>query len=273
MDTKQNHLVTPFALPARALGGRPSSCMDLTGMTVVVTGASSGIGRASAIALAACGADVILLSRSESGLAGLGADIERQYAVQVRTIALDLLDTRAMRDRLAAIPRLDALVNNAGHNIPRWFGDVDEASFDAVFALNVKAGFFVAQACVARFRARGGGGALVNVSSQMGHDGAPRRTVYCGSKYALEGFTKAMAVELAPEAIRVNAVCPTFVVTPMTAPMFENDEFRTEVTSKIPMGRVGTVEEVTGAIAFLFSPAGSLITGASLLVDGGWTAQ
>jgi NAD(P)-dependent dehydrogenase (short-subunit alcohol dehydrogenase family) len=273
MDTKQRQLVTASALPARALAGRASPCMDFVGMTVLVTGASSGIGRACAIALAACGADVILLSRSESGLASLGAGIERQYAVQVRTIAVDLLDTRATRDLLAAIPRLDALVNNAGNNIPQCFGDVDEASFDAIFALNVKAAFFVAQACVAKFRERGSGGAIVNVSSQMGHVGAPRRTVYCGSKHALEGFTKAMAVELAPEAIRVNAVCPTFVATPMTAPMFESDDFRTEVQAKIPLGRVGTTQEVAGAVVFLLSPAASLITGSSLLVDGGWTAQ
>jgi NAD(P)-dependent dehydrogenase (short-subunit alcohol dehydrogenase family) len=142
-----------------------------------------------------------------------------------------------------------------------------------LFELNVRAAFFVAQACVANFRAAGRGGAIVNVSSQMGHVGAAKRSVYCASKHALEGLTKALAVELAPERIRVNSVCPTFIATPMTAPMFENAAFRSEVISKIPMGRVGTVGEVAGAIAFLVSPAASLITGSSLLVDGGWTAQ
>jgi NAD(P)-dependent dehydrogenase (short-subunit alcohol dehydrogenase family) len=239
-------------------------------MSVLITGASSGIGRATAVALAGCGADLVLLARSKPALEQVRAEV---LPAQVRTIVADLNDTRVTRELIAALPRLDALVNNAGQNIPQWFDDVDERSFDAILALNVKAAFFVAQACVKKFREHGRGGAIVNVSSQMGHVGAAKRTVYCTSKHALEGLTKAMAVELASERIRVNSVCPTFISTPMTAPMFENPEFRTEVTSKIPMGRVGRVEEVTGAIAFLLSPAASLITGSSLLVDGGWTAQ
>jgi NAD(P)-dependent dehydrogenase (short-subunit alcohol dehydrogenase family) len=193
--------------------------------------------------------------------------------VNVGRIAVDLLDTPALREAIALLPHLDALVNNAGHNVPQLIEHVQETSFDAIFDLNVKATFFTAQACVAKFRSQRGGGAIVNVSSQMGHVGAPRRSVYCGSKHALEGITKAMAVELAPEAIRVNAVCPTFISTPMTAPMFESDKFQAEVKSKIPMGRVGRAEEVAGAVVFLVSPAASLITGSSLLVDGGWTAQ
>jgi NAD(P)-dependent dehydrogenase (short-subunit alcohol dehydrogenase family) len=239
-------------------------------MCVLVTGASSGIGRATAVALAACGADLVLLARSKPALEQVRAEV---VPARVRTIQADLNDTRATRELIAGLPRLDALVNNAGQNIPQAFHDVDERSFDAILALNVRAAFFVAQACVKKFREGGRGGAIVNVSSQMGHVGAAKRTVYCTSKHALEGLTKALAVELAPEGIRVNSVCPTFVSTAMTAPMFENQEFRAEVTSKIPMGRVGTAEEVTGAIAFLLSPAASLITGSSLLVDGGWTAQ
>lgn len=245
---------------------------DLSGMTVLVTGASSGIGRATALALAGCGAELILLARSESALAELRSEIESQYPARVGTVIADLNDTKATRQLIDGLPRLDALVNNAGRNIPQLVGDVDETSFDAIFSLNVRAAFFVAQACVAKFRERGGG-AIVNVSSQMGHVGAARRTIYCSSKHAIEGMTKAMAVELAPQRIRVNSVGPTFIATPMTAPMFENAGFSAEVVAKIPMGRVGTVDEVAAAIVFLLSPAASLITGSSLLVDGGWTAQ
>jgi NAD(P)-dependent dehydrogenase (short-subunit alcohol dehydrogenase family) len=253
--------------------GALSRWSDLSGLTVLVTGASSGIGRATAVALAACGADLILLARNEPALAEVRSEIERGHTAQVQTVVADLRDTHLIRQLIGALPRLDALVNNAGHNIPQLLEDVDENSFDAIFALNVKAAFFVAQACVAKFRERGRGGAIVNVSSQMGHVGASKRTVYCGSKHALEGLTKAMAVELAQEGIRVNSVCPTFIATPMTAPMFENAEFQSEIAAKIPMRRVGTVDEVVGAIAFLLSPAASLITGSSLLIDGGWTAQ
>jgi NAD(P)-dependent dehydrogenase (short-subunit alcohol dehydrogenase family) len=248
----------------------PSRWSDLSGITVLITGASSGIGRATAVALAACGADLILLARSAVALDDLCSEM---HPAPARTIVADLNDLEVTRGRIAALPRLDGLVNNAGHNIPQWFEDVDEKSFDAIFALNVKAAFFVAQACVKKFRERGRGGAIVNVSSQMGHVGAAKRAIYCASKHALEGLTRAMAVELAPEGIRVNSVCPTFIVTPLTAPMFEDPAFRAEVKAKIPLGRVGTPEEVTGAIAFLLSPAASLITGSSLSVDGGWTAQ
>jgi NAD(P)-dependent dehydrogenase (short-subunit alcohol dehydrogenase family) len=251
----------------------PSRWPDLTGSTALITGASSGIGRATALALAACGANLVLLARNESSLAEVRAVIEGQYSADVRTLAADLLDTTRVQELISALPRLDALVNNAGHNLPQLLAEVDEVSFDAIFALNVKATFFVAQACVTKFRQRGAGGAIVNVSSQMGHVGAPKRSVYCGSKHAVQGLTKAMAVELAAEAIRVNAVCPTFIATPMTAPMFEDCEFQTEVVAKIPLGRVGTAQEVASAIVFLLSPAASLITGSSLLVDGGWTAQ
>jgi NAD(P)-dependent dehydrogenase (short-subunit alcohol dehydrogenase family) len=260
----------PAIAPLDPRACTPRRWPDLSGMSVLITGASSGIGRATAIALAECGADLILLARSEPALEELRSEIRPAPA---RTIVADLNDLEVTRERIAALPRLDGLVNNAGHNIPQWFADVDEQSFDSIFELNVKAAFFVAQGCVKKFRERGQGGAIVNVSSQMGHVGAAKRTVYCASKHALEGLTKALAVELAPERIRVNSVCPTFIATPLTAPMLEHPGFRAAVEAKIPLGRVGTAEEVTGAIAFLLSSAASLITGSSLLIDGGWTAQ
>ncbi len=270
-------MLTPAQPAATTVGTRscaPPRWSDLSGMSVLITGASSGIGRATAIALAACGADLILLARSGPALEELRSEIEERHSTKVApSVAISTGDLEVTGGRIATLPRLDGLVNNAGHNIPQWFADVDEKSFDAIFGLNVRAAFFVAHACVKKFREHGRGGAIVNVSSQMGHVGAPKRTVYCGSKHALEGLTKAMAVELAPEGIRVNSVCPTFIATPLTAPMFEDPQFCDEVKAKIPLGRVGTAEEVTGAIAFLLSPAASLITGSSLAVDGGWTAQ
>ena len=247
---------------------------DLSDMTVLVTGASGGIGRATALALADCGADLVLLARGEDALAQARAEVERRGRVgRVRTCCVDLTDVRRARELIMSLPRVDGLVNNAGINIPQRLEDVDESTFEAIFALNVKSAFFVTQACVAKFRERGQGGVIVNVSSQMGHVGAARRTVYCASKHALEGLTKAMAVELASEGIRVNSVCPTFIETPMTAPMLADAQFRAEVQAKIPLGRVGTAAEVAGCIVFLLSPAASLMTGASLRVDGGWTAQ
>ena len=247
---------------------------DLSDMTVLVTGGSGGIGRATALALADRGADLILLARGEEALAQARAEIEHRGGVgRIRTCCVDLTDVRRARELIMSLPRIDALVNNAGINTPQRFEEVDEGTFEAIFALNVKSTFFVAQACVAKFRERGQGGVIVNVSSQMGHVGAARRTVYCATKHALEGLTKAMAVELASEGIRVNSVCPTFIETPMTAPMLADAPFRTEVEAKIPLGRVGTAAEVAGCIVFLLSPAASLMTGSSLRVDGGWTAQ
>jgi NAD(P)-dependent dehydrogenase (short-subunit alcohol dehydrogenase family) len=164
------------------------------------------------------------------------------------------------------------LVNNAGTNRPQPFLEVDASTLDSLLTLNVRSMFLTAQAA-ARVMARQGGGAIVNMSSQMGHVGAPERTVYCMTKHAIEGLTKAMAVELAPRSIRVNAVAPTFIETPMTQPFFANEIFRDKVRSAIPLGRIGRIEEVAAAVVFLASPAASLIAGTSLLVDGGYTAQ
>jgi NAD(P)-dependent dehydrogenase (short-subunit alcohol dehydrogenase family) len=171
------------------------------------------------------------------------------------------------------LEQVDILVNNAGTNVPEPFLEVSEDNLDRMLAVNVKGVFLVAQAAARRMVERGEGGSIINISSQMGHVGAPRRTVYCATKHAVEGLTKAMAVELAPHKVRVNSVAPTFVETPMTKPLLEDETLREDTLSRIPLGRLGRVEDVTGAVLFLASPAAGLITGASLLVDGGWTAQ
>jgi NAD(P)-dependent dehydrogenase (short-subunit alcohol dehydrogenase family) len=158
-------------------------------------------------------------------------------------------------------------------NRPAYLPDVKVEDFDAIFALNVRAAFFMAQAVVRRLIEAKLPGSIINVSSQMGHVGAARRTVYCASKHAMEGFTKAMAIELAPHNIRVNSLGPTFLETPMTRPFFENKAFRDEVLSKIKLGRLGQLDEITGAIVFLASDASSLMTGSALVLDGGWTAE
>lgn len=189
----------------------------------------------------------------------------------------DVTDTVQVRAAIDRIERLDILVNNAGMNFPELFVEVSEDHLDQMLALNVRSAFLVAQATVRKMLEasdrRERGGAVINISSQMGHVGSPRRTVYCMTKHAIEGLTKAMAVELAPHNIRVNALGPTFLDTPMTSTFFADPEFREWAISRIPMGRIGRMDEVTGAIVFLASPAASLITGASLTIDGGWTAQ
>jgi NAD(P)-dependent dehydrogenase (short-subunit alcohol dehydrogenase family) len=178
---------------------------------------------------------------------------------------------------LAAMPTLDVLVNNAGMNIPEPFVQVSEQHLDRVLDINVRSMFIVAQGAVRKMLEtsdrRTRGGAIVNITSQMGHVGAENRTVYCMTKHAIEGLTKALAIELAPHNIRVNTVAPTFLDTPMTAPMFRDPDFKEWVYRRIPLGRLGRLEEVTDAVLFAASPAASLMTGASLVIDGGWTAQ
>lgn len=242
----------------------------------LVTGAGRGIGAETAVALGSAGASVILLSRTKNDLEEVAKRVAATGA-QASVVVCDVNDGARVRAEFERFERLDILVNNAGMNIPEPFVEVSEDHLDQVLALNVRSAFLVAQAAVrkmleARDR-RERGGAVVHISSQMGHVGSPRRTVYCMTKHAIEGLTKAMAVELAPNNIRVNAIGPTFLETPMTAVFFENPEFRSWAINRIPMGRIGRMDEITGAIVFLASPAASLITGASLTIDGGWTAQ
>ena len=243
----------------------------LDGKLALVTGAGRGIGRAVALALADAGAELLLNSRTRSELEAVAAEIAGRGGT-ARPLPFDVTDSGAARDAIAALPRLDILVNNTGINRPQAFLDVDEATLDHLVALNVKAPFVVAQAA-ARHMVRDGFGVVVNVTSQMGYVGSERdRTVYVMTKHAIEGLTKAMAAELAPKGVRVVSIAPTFIDTPLTAPFFANPEFRDWVLKRVPIGRVGTVEEVAYAVVFLASPAAGLVTGSSLLVDGGWTA-
>jgi NAD(P)-dependent dehydrogenase (short-subunit alcohol dehydrogenase family) len=243
----------------------------LDGKIALVTGAGRGIGRAIALALAAAGAELVLNSRTPAELDAVAGEIAA-IGGKARTLPFDVTDSGAARAAIGALSGLDILVNNAGVNRPQPFLEVDEETLDRLIALNVKAAFIAAQAA-ARHMVRAGGGVIINMSSQMGHLGSERdRTVYVMTKHAIEGLTKAMAAELAPKGVRVVSIAPTFIDTPLTAPFFENRDFRQWVVDRIPLGRVGTVEEVANAVVFLASPAASLVTGSSLLADGGWTA-
>jgi NAD(P)-dependent dehydrogenase (short-subunit alcohol dehydrogenase family) len=244
----------------------------LDGRRALVTGGGRGIGLAAAAALAEAGAHVTLAARTENEIEAAAAAICAR-GQKADALQLDVTDVEAARRAIAASKPFQILVNNAGMNRPAYFTDVKIEDFDAIFALNVRAAFFMAQAVALRLIEAKLPGSIINISSQMGHVGAARRTVYCASKHAMEGFTKAMAIELAPHNIRVNSLGPTFLETPMTRPFFENKAFRDEVLSKIKLGRLGQLDELAGAIVFLASDASSLMTGSALLLDGGWTAE
>jgi NAD(P)-dependent dehydrogenase (short-subunit alcohol dehydrogenase family) len=243
--------------------------MRLDGRRALVTGAGRGIGLAAAAALAEVGAHVTLVARSAAEI-GAAADEIRAAGGQADTLMLDVMNAAAVRAAVDAADPFDVLVNNAGTNRPRGFLDVTEEDYDVIAGLNLRAAYFVAQAVARRMNA---GGSIIHMSSQMGHVGGQNRTVYCMTKHGIEGLTKAMAIDLAPLGIRVNSIGPTFIDTPLTRPFFENVAFREDVLRRIKLGRLGTVEDLMGAVVFLAGDAAALVTGTALVVDGGWTAE
>jgi NAD(P)-dependent dehydrogenase (short-subunit alcohol dehydrogenase family) len=250
----------------------PTPSFRLDGKRALVTGAGRGIGLTAAAALADAGAYVTLAARTSKEIEEAAKAI-RARGQKADALTLDVTDIAAVRQALGEREPYQILVNNAGMNRPKMLPDVTIEDFDVIMGLNVRAAFFMAQAVALRLVEAKLPGSIINISSQMGHVGAARRTVYCASKHAMEGFTKAMAIELAPHNVRVNSLGPTFLETPMTKPFFENKAFRDEVLSKIKLGRLGQLEDLTGAIVFLASDASSLMTGSALVLDGGWTAE
>jgi NAD(P)-dependent dehydrogenase (short-subunit alcohol dehydrogenase family) len=243
--------------------------LRLDGRRAVVTGAGRGIGLGAAAALAAAGAEVTLVARTSPEIEAAAAEIGNG----AEAATLDVSDLDAVAAFFADRAPFHVLVNNAGTNRPKPMWEVSKDDYDAVLDLNLKSAFFVAQACVKRMIETGTQGSLIHMGSQMGHVGGPNRSLYCASKWALEGMNKAMALDLASRGIRSNTIAPTFIETPLTKPFFEDEAFKASVLSKIKLGRIGQVEDLMGAVLFLASDASALMTGTSLVVDGGWTAE
>lgn len=243
----------------------------LDGKRALVTGASRGIGLGCAVAMAEAGAHVVCVARGEAALTA-SVQAMTQAGLSAESLVLDITDVDAVRAAFETYGPIDIVINSAGLARHSALTETTPDDYDAVTDINVRAAYFVSQAAAKTMKANGAGGVILHISSQMGHIGGIDRAVYCGTKHALEGFVKAMAIELGPDRIRVNTICPTFIRTPLSAPTFADPERLKWIQEKIKLPRVGEVEDIMGACVFLASDAGSLVTGTSLLVDGGWTA-
>lgn len=246
--------------------------MRLDGRRALVTGAGRGIGMAMAAGLAEVGAHVTLVARSQGEISAVAAAIVAAGG-QAEAVCLDVTDLQQVEVFFEQRQGFDVLINNAGTNRPKGMMDVTEDDYDSVLNLNLKSAFFVAQACVKKMVASNIKGSLIHIGSQMGHVGGPNRSLYCASKWALEGMNKSLALDLASYGIRSNTIAPTFIETPLTKPFFEDPLFLRSVLSKIKLGRLGQVQDLMGAAVYLASDASSLVTGTSIVVDGGWTAD
>lgn len=253
-----------------ALPKTPSFRLD--GRKALITGASRGIGLAGAAALAEAGAHVLLVARGRDDLTDIVGAIAAAGG-KADPVVLDVTDTAAVKAAVDEHGPFDILFNNAGTARHAQMIDTTEADFDAVMDVNLRAAYFVSQAVARSMVEAGRGGSIIHTSSQMGHVGGTDRTVYCASKHALEGMTKAMAIELGPHSIRVNTIGPTFIRTPMTEPTFADPEKLEWIMSKIKLDRAGEMEDIMGAVVFLASDAAAMITGTAILIDGGWTAD
>ena len=244
----------------------------LDGRNALVTGAGRGIGMGASIALAEAGANVTLVSRTENELKTL-SDYLNNKGHNTSFVPLDVNNESDVKNLIENSDPFEILVNNAGTNRPAKLVDTKIEDFDYVMSLNVRSVVSLTKVVVDKMIKNKVKGSIINVSSQMGHVGGPNRTTYCSSKFAIEGFTKSLAIELALDGIRVNTVCPTFIQTPMTEPFLKDDEFKKATIGMIPLGRLGEIKDVMGPFVFLASDASSLMTGSSVLVDGGWTAR
>ncbi len=245
---------------------------SLKGKRSLITGAGRGIGLGASIALAQAGSEIVMISRTEDELKKLNKHIQN-LGLKSSYKALDVTNERALEHFVQNEKVFDILVNNAGTNIPSSLIETKIDDFDYVMSLNVKSVINLTKHVVLKMLDNNIRGSIINVSSQMGHVGGPNRTTYCSSKFAIEGFTKSLSIELAPKGIRVNSICPTFIKTPMTEPFLKDEDFKEQVISMIPIGRLGEIKDLMGPFVFLASEASSLMTGSSLLVDGGWTAR
>ena len=249
---------------------------NLKNKTAVVTGAGKGLGRACAIALAEAGANLIIISRTKKDLDEVSSMIKK-FKSKVKSYVCDITNYIKIKEIINKQSNVDILINNAGNNIPEHFTKVKTKDMEYLVKINTMATFNLAQLCALKMiklkNRKKIGGSIVNMSSQMGHVGGPIRSVYNMTKFGLEGLTKGMSIDLAKYNIRVNTVCPTFVVTPMTSKFLKSKKFKKEVLGNIPLGRFAELSDVATAAVFLSSDAASMITGTSLLVDGGWTAK